>query len=102
MGAALEISEFRTRVQPLQNGLELVCSPIQIKGVGGADNQMNASSQVVTTFCPGCFDDMRQVVVIPPVLDYARIDRSCRTVKHGLRAAALVLWREDRIEGRAL
>ena len=76
MRAIGQVGEVRVCAQPVEDCLEFVRGTVEIKGVGGAYDEVNSAFEVRFESGPVGFDDVGEIVVIVPVGDYGWIDRS--------------------------
>src|ERR1700722_15388796 len=90
-GAIWNVGEVWVGVEAVEDGFELVRGAIEVEGVGGAYEKMDAAFQAGTTFGPVRLDNMREIVVIVPVGDHFRMDVSGLMVEHLHRRAAVRL-----------
>src|ERR1700733_6564522 len=96
--AARQVSKMRIGAKTAQYSFELMCRTVEIKRIGGAHDEMNASLEIGLQLRPVGFDDMRKVVVIVPVSNYSRVHVSSRPVEHLARSTAIRLRRKHPFE----
>ena len=77
VGAIGQVGEVRICAKPAEDCLEFMCSAVEVKGVGGAHDEVDAAFQVGFECGPVGFDDVGEIVVIVPV-GRRRLDRRRR------------------------
>src|SRR6202042_3335016 len=80
--AARQVSKMRIGAKTAQYSLELMCRTVEIKRIGGAHDEMNASLEIGLQLRPVGFDDMRKVVVFVLVSNSLRCHVSIHRVEH--------------------
>src|ERR1700730_3951861 len=88
MRAPGQISEVRVCAETSKHRFELVRRAVEVEGVRGANEEMNASFEIRLELRPVSFDDVGEVIVIVPVGDDRRINVPSNAVEHLPRSAA--------------
>src|ERR1035437_3345672 len=102
VGAVGDVGEVGVGVETLENGFVLVRGTIEIEGVGGADDEVDAAFEVGSALRPRGLSAVREVVVVAPIGYDLGMDGAGGAIEHFFRRAAGAFRRKDPVEGREL